>query len=638
MLRSQLAFARQWKRNLSGLFDPKIIKERFDFNGEALPIKALLNRDNSDAVVINGWIDKKPRSVGKELTFSTLRDTEGDLIQLVDHKSLLKSANVEDVVQVEGHLTLKKSKRDSDPVQYELRVMKVNTLNKSTKKPSQLLDFKSQGSYPPEFRYLQLRLPKYQKFLHKRHQIAQEIREHLNCQGFVEVETPILFKSTPEGAREFLVPARNKQDGKPTFYALPQSPQQYKQLLMASGIQKYYQFARCFRDEDLRSDRQPEFTQIDLEMAFASGEKIMNVVEDTMTSTWNKFSSSGALQTIGIHGNLVTANESQSVNRMSYRTAMSCYGIDKPDLRFPDLKVIDMSEFKARGKENISFPVFEVLVLRNAFHTIEEYRKNWSFLSNEHNYRYRAPIVVPIETEELERSWFEKFLPVADFENPTLMTRFLNLKKGDIVCGSTRQPTNAIFENPTPLGRLRQLAIQSSCGMELYNKSEGAVATWVVDFPLFSPVEREVVEKETKQRYPTYEPHMVTSTHHPFTMVQLKDFAKLPKTPLSCAGQHYDFVLNGVELGGGSTRIHDPELQKYVLKDILKIKEPEKLFGHLLTAFENGTPPHAGLAIGFDRMVAMMCGSDNIRDVIAFPKSISGADLVVGSPSSIIEN
>ncbi|CAR23629.1 aspartate--tRNA ligase MSD1 [Lachancea thermotolerans CBS 6340] len=638
MLRSRLVLVRQWERRYSELVNPKIIKERFKLNKEAQPIKALLNRGNSDAVVINGWIDKKPRSVGKGLIFSTLRDTEGDLIQLVDHKSLLKSASVEDVVQVEGHLALKESRGDSDPAQYELRVLNINTLNKSSKKPSQLLGFKIQESYPPEFRYLQLRLPKYQNFLQKRHQIAQNIRELLNLQGFLEVETPVLFKSTPEGAREFLVPARNKQDGKPTFYALPQSPQQYKQLLMASGIQKYYQFARCFRDEDLRSDRQPEFTQVDLEMAFASGDKIMHVVEDTMVSTWNKFSSSEALQTVDKNGLLVAVTGSQPVSRMSYKTAMTHYGIDKPDLRFRDLKIVDMSEFKARGKENILFPVFEVLILRNAFSTVEEYHKNWAFLSNEHNYRYRTPIVVPVETEELERSWFEKFLPIADFENPTLMARFLNLKKGDIVCGSTRQPTSAIFENPTPLGRLRQLAIQSPYGKKLYQKSEGAVATWVVDFPLFSPVEREVVGKETKQLYPVYESDKVTSTHHPFTMVQLDDLAKLSKAPLSCAGQHYDFVLNGVELGGGSTRIHDPELQKYVFKDILKIKEPEKLFGHLLTAFENGTPPHAGLAIGFDRMVAMICGSENIRDVIAFPKSVSGADLVVGSPSSILES
>lgn len=467
MLKRQWARVSRLKRYHSSLPASDAIKEKFTFQGNALCIRDLLKTESTNSVILNGWIDKKPKKVGKDLNFGVLRDPEGDLIQLVDSQSLLKAANVEDVVQIEGQLSLKRAKQESSAPEYEIKLSKLRTLNKAGKKPSQLLHFKEQGNYPPEHRYLQLRLPKYQTYLRKRHEIATYIRKHLNSKMFSEIETPILFKSTPEGAREFLVPARNKLSDKPTFYALPQSPQQYKQLLMAGGVSRYYQLARCFRDEDLRSDRQPEFTQVDLEMAFASGSQVMDVVESTITNTWNSLSSSGGLQTIAANGSVVPVSDTQPVHRMTYQTAMSQYGIDKPDLRFPDLKIVDLSEFKAHGKENSRFPVFEVLVFRNAFKTLAEYNKIWAPLSDKKHYKYRAPIMVPIDSEHAESTWFESFLPTADFENPTLMTRFLNLKKGDIVCGSTRETLPLLFENPTPLGRLRQLAIQSEAAAKL---------------------------------------------------------------------------------------------------------------------------------------------------------------------------
>ncbi|SCU94725.1 LANO_0E07866g1_1 [Lachancea nothofagi CBS 11611] len=636
MFGHQLISASRIGRKYSITTASDVIKQKFSFSESSHCIRDLLSSDVSSKVVINGWIDKKPKKVGKSLIFGTLRDTKGDVIQLVDSDSFLKAANVEDVVQIEGQLNIRKAaNEETDVPQFEIKLLKVNTLNKSGKKPSQLSVFKNQGNFPPEFRYLQLRLPKYQAFLKKRHEIASRVREHLNGFNFTEIETPILFKSTPEGAREFLVPSRNKQNQKPAFYALPQSPQQYKQLLMASGVERYYQLARCFRDEDLRSDRQPEFTQIDLEMAFANGSQVMQIIESTITKTWNTMSSSGNLHTLTRSNEIVPVTQSHPVTKITYREAMTQYGIDKPDLRFPSIKIVDMSEFKAFGIENNGFPIFEIIVLRNAFRTSEDYKENWSFLSDEHQYKFRSPIVVPIDSEEMEQLWFEKFMSIANFENPTLMNRFLNLKQGDIICGATREPSGALFENPTPLGRLRQLVTQSKRGSELYQQTENAVAVWVIDFPLFSPAEYEPSLGSKKPDYPHYNAEVYSSTHHPFTMVQLQDLHKLQSNPSACLGQHYDFVINGVELGGGSTRIHDPVLQNFIFKSILKIQEPEKLFGHLLTAFESGTPPHAGFAIGFDRMCAMLCGTNNIRDVIAFPKSISGCDLLVGSPSNV---
>lgn len=608
---------------------------KFKLQKDAVSIGNLANLEKGAAVTVNGWIDKKPNNVGKKLTFCTLRDASGKKIQLVDSKSLLKGANVEDVVQIQGSVAPKRSKDATAEESFEIKLESIVTLNPANKKPSELQDFKTEGTYPPEYRFLQLRLPDYQDKLKKRFEITKTVRKLLDKQGFTEIETPILFKSTPEGAREFLVPTRKAADDskKPTFYALPQSPQQYKQLLMASGVSRYFQVARCFRDEDLRADRQPEFTQIDIEMAFADGTDVMKVVEDTVVSTWNEHAPSCELLTLDRSGKLVPVN-GQPVYQMSYQQAMTQYGIDKPDLRAPDLKIMDLSEFKAFGYTNKDFPIFEVMVLRNAFNPAEGSKNNWSFLTNTDDYNSRVPIVVPIETEQDESSWFEKFLSIATFENPKLVTRFLNLKKGDIICGSTRQHARYLFENPTPMGRLRQLVLQNSKGKDLYQQTTKNVVSWVINFPLFSPVE---TMAKKNAHYPIYEPGAVTATHHPFTMVRLADYEKLKTNPLQCLGQHYDLVIDGVELGGGSTRIHDPELQEYIFEQVLNITNAEVLFGHLLKAFQMGTPPHAGFAIGFDRMCAMLCGTQSIRDVIAFPKSITGSDLVVGSPTTVPE-
>lgn len=630
-----------WTRLFKELPPADATIAKFQFHNATVTIKNLDKVPTGSEVVLNGWIDKKPKKIGKSLSFSLLRDCEGTKLQLVDSKALLKNASVEDVVQAKGFITPKResgsNKKDGE-ITYELKLDSLTTLNRSNKKPSELQDFKVSGNYPPEYRYLQLRLPKYQKMLKKRNLITKSVRDSLHGQGFTEIETPLLFKSTPEGAREFLVPTRkgDQTSKNPTFYALPQSPQQYKQLLMASGVNRYFQLARCFRDEDLRADRQPEFTQIDLELAFATGSDAMGAVERLVVPLWKSYSAENLL-TLDKRCRLVSADAEDPIYHMTYNQAMTQYGIDKPDLRAPDLKIMDLTEFKAKGYVNKDFPIFEVLVLRKAFDSLENFEKNWSHLSSPKNYNSRTPIIVPIQDDSDSTTWFEKFLSIAAFENPKLISKFLNLQKGDIICGSTRQASYFLFENPTPLGRLRQLVLQSDCGKELYRQTNKDVASWVVDFPLFSPNEILSSEKE-KLDYPQYDSLAVSSTHHPFTMVKLSDYENLKTAPLKCSGQHYDLVISGVEVGGGSTRIHDPELQDYVFANILKIKNSEELFGHLLQAFKMGTPPHAGFAIGFDRLCAMLCGTDSIRDVIAFPKSVTGADLVVGSPTTVDEN
>ncbi|CAR28917.1 ZYRO0F14938p [Zygosaccharomyces rouxii] len=607
-----------------------IVKPRFEFQRQAQNVKQSLACNPGDKVVINGWIDKKPRKIGKELIFGEIRDSQGDVIQVVDSQSFLKNAAVEDVVQVQGSLALKKGKKSDEPkTSLELKLESVATLNGADKRAADLQDFKTKGAYPPEYRYLQLRLPKFQQFLQTRYQLSKALRQKFDELGFTEIETPILFKSTPEGAREFLVPTRRTTtDEEPTFYALPQSPQQYKQLLMASGINRYFQVAKCFRDEDLRADRQPEFTQLDLEMAFANGEDVMQSVEEAVTFVWKKLSR--GLYTLDIQGNVVPVSESQPVRHMSYRQAMSQYGIDKPDLCAPDLKILDLSEFRALGNSDKSFPIFEVLILRNAFDDKKDFNKKWSFLKNPEHYNYRTPKVVPILNEQDKSQWVDQFLDIAFFENPKLVAKALDLQPGDIICGSTRQDILKLFENPTPLGKLRQLVMKSNAYKDKLIDQD--VAVWIKDFPLFSPVEK---ESSNNFEYPEYEEDRVESSHHPFTMVQIRDYAKLGTNPTQALGQHYDLVVNGVELGGGSTRVHDPQLQEYIFEEILKIKEPHKVFGHLLEAFKMGTPPHAGFAIGFDRMCAMLCGTESIRDVMAFPKSVTGSDLVVGSPSTV---
>lgn len=615
--------------------DRELTKGKFIFQKDTVSIAKLISdfsTFNEREITLNGWMDRKPKKIGKNLIFGTLRDSNGDKIQLVDSESCLKNLNVEDVVQIKGTVNVKKVASDSNTKkEYEIKLNTVNVLNHSNEKPGQLMDQKLKGSYPPAYRILQLRLPNQQMLLKQRYEVSKFLRNFLDKENFVEIETPVLFKPTPEGAREFLVPTRSGG-----FYALNQSPQQYKQMLIAGGVPRYFQLARCFRDEDMRKDRQPEFTQVDLEMGFANGEDVRNVIQDTISKIWSKFAdlSGRKLMTLDTTGALKEVNEGKDIYMMQYKEAMTKYGIDKPDLKAPDLKIMSLKEFNAHSYENLDFPIFEVLILRNVVKSKEDFEQNWLHLVNKESYSNRVPIAVPILSQEQQSNWFEEFSSVTTFENPRLLNKVLNLKKGDIVFGSSREPDQSIFENPTPLGRLRQLILSDTRGQDLFYKTKNDVATWVVDFPLFSPI---VAETSKQPPYPKYE-NQLCSTHHPFTMVKLSDYDKLREHPLKCIGQHYDFVMNGVELGGGSTRVHDPELQDFIFEEVLKITNSKKLFGHLLESLAMGAPPHAGFAIGFDRMCAMLFGKESIRDVLAFPKSVTGADLVVKSPAYVNED
>ncbi|EDK43520.1 conserved hypothetical protein [Lodderomyces elongisporus NRRL YB-4239] len=636
-----------------------------------------LNRKDT-LITLHGHIDRKSR-IRPTVGFGFLRDQEGDVIQFIadadnnEHQLVLekmKKLTVEDSISITGYAKPKVGKeqgrqeetamatrsRTEDaskkPKAWELVVKDLQILNSSNLDASRLEKLKQTDpeDIPPQFRYLQLRTKFFQSALRTRSKIAQLVRNTLvNNHDFVEIETPLLFKSTPEGAREFLVPTRTYDQ----FYALPQSPQQYKQILMASGFTRYFQLAKCFRDEDLRADRQPEFTQVDLEMSYInSAEQIMKVVEDVVMNIWLKICNrpTYTLNEKGFLQKLTDIdNNKVQFSKLAYPEALLKYGIDKPDLR-SDITFITLDEFFI-GEENSEFSVVEACVLRNALDNENKSSKNKlpKELTSTHNYSRRRPYVWAIRNDK-DLLWYEKlvekkFMKKTNHFDEKKLKTILNLKPGDILAISTR--SKFPYENPTPLGKFRQLAIKEFPGKwqrpiekesgELVNDykfEDMVVGSWVVDFPLFNPVE---ISSSTEDPYPEYSMNKYESTHHPFTMCKSEDYELMGSNPLQVRGEHYDLVINGVEVGGGSRRIHDPALQKYVFEEILQIKHYDQLFGHLLKALSMGCPPHAGLALGFDRLCAMVVGSSSIRDVIAFPKNQSGKDLVVESPTEVLE-
>lgn len=576
------------------------IAEKFLFPRATTTAAQILAGKAPQKIVLNGWIDRKPKQLSKTLTFAKLRDASGEVVQLVDTSSpsRLKNLKPDSTISVEGIL-------EHSPEGVDVKVADIKVLNRANIVPSQLVG--ETKDWPAQYRYIQLRQPSMQDILLKRAQIVKTCRAALDDQGFVEIETPLLFKSTPEGAREFLVPTRKKG----LMYALPQSPQQYKQLLIASGVKRYYQVAKCFRDEDLRADRQPEFTQLDLEMGFANGSDVQTVIENLVERVWGNHSST-KLMTPDADHKLVEATG--TLGKITYQDAIEKYGIDKPDLR----SNIRVTKLPATAKTNKEFSVFEAIVLREWNHPQEILET----FQNQQYYKNRVPKVILFESVEQIKQIVE---PLADIPNWEAFFSALNAKQGDLVAFSDRRSLN--YENPTPLGRLRQIAIEQLPSG--YRETDQSVGCWVHRFPLFEPSAAEDGD------YPSYDLSQIKATHHPFTMVDIEDYNKLATDPLSCHGYHYDLVIDGVEVGGGSTRVHDAELQKYIFDNVLKIPDPERLFGHLLQALATGCPPHAGLAIGLDRMVAMLCGVSSLRDVIAFPKTITGADPLIGSPSKV---
>lgn len=553
-----------------------------------------LNKKNvGETVTLYGWVNKK-RDLGG-LIFIDLRDRSG-LIQLVispdtdiyEKASTLKS---EYVIKVSGKVVLRKDvNHNLKTGEIEIEVSSLDILNKSLDLPFDLNNMTALEENRLKYRYLDLRRDVMKNNLIIRHKTVQVVRNYLNSLGFLEIETPILCKSTPEGARDYLVPSRVN---KGSFYALPQSPQLFKQILMMSGMEKYYQIARCFRDEDLRADRQPEFTQIDMEMSFLSQDEIMEITEGLLYNVFKEIK--------GIEIKL-------PINRMTYDEAMEIYGSDKPDLRFENpiyditdsFKDTDFNLFKNIITDG---GIINALVFEEAF---EYSRKDIDKLT-EYVKTYGASGLAFLKYNGDFTGSIAKYV---DEGIKGDLIKKLNLKNNAlilIVSGDRKTVKTAI-------GALR---CKMGHDLGLIDNKKYAF-TWVTDFPMF-----EYSEEEGR----------FLACHHPFTLP--KDIKMLSDKEKAKA-YAYDIVINGYEAGGGSLRIYDPDMQEKVLEELGFSKERASAqFGFLLKALNYGCPPHGGLALGLERLVMILCETDNIRDVIAFPKTTSASCLMTEAPSEV---
>ncbi|OBA27193.1 hypothetical protein HANVADRAFT_52492 [Hanseniaspora valbyensis NRRL Y-1626] len=638
-------------------------KFKFEQINSTSYIKNILNQVDADnfekkELLINGWIEKKPSKVKKDLFQTKLRDNQGNLLTVIGNKEQLKGIQVEDCLQIKGNLKLRADKlfSNEDIENFELKLNYLKVLNKvDSPVPSYTTTLESPDLIQEKYRFLQLRTPKYAKMLQTRSKLKNVVRNYLEDElDFIEVETPLLFKSTPEGAQEYLVQYDDDVSNKSNlYYALPQSPQQFKQLLMGSGVSKYYQFAKCFRNETLRKDRQPEFTQLDMEISFGTGKEVMEIVGEVVNKCWRTYyGSKKPLFTLGSNNKVITVEKESDIKRLNYADVMAKYGSDKPDLRIP-IKLINMKEFGAKaGLTNPVFNNFEIIHLPNLIKNENDLKSIKTWLLNKEHYldQSRKPIIHGILTQHDLDYWNEAFADVANIESPKLVSRSLNMKIGDVIIGSDREADNFVFENPTPLGKMRNILYQSDLPLlndylnKNYPKLKEDIVSWIVNFPMFSPV----VNSEVKriQGYPNYNVGSVEATHHPFTMCQLDHIPLLQKQLVNdiklhellfIKSQHYDLVINGIEVGGGSTRIHDHDLQSKIFAKLLNIslERQTELFGHLLDAFKMGCPPHSGFAIGWDRFLSILLNEKTIREVIPFPKNNKGVDMLFGSPSKI---
>ena len=560
-----------------------------------------LNLENvGTTVILSGWIQKS-RNLGNVL-FIDLRDRYGitqlkfeqNNIQLFDKAQGLGR---EYVLKIVGKVVERESKNKNIKTgEIEVLVDELNILNPS-KTPPFTIEDKTDGGEElrMKYRYLDIRRNKIKENLILRHKISSEARNYLNSIGFIDVETPYLIKSTPEGARDFIVPSR-MNSGK--FYALPQSPQTFKQLLMVAGIDKYYQIVKCFRDEDLRADRQPEFTQIDCEMSFVNQSQVLETFEGLIKDLIFK------IKNINV----------KDFKRITYEESISKYGTDKPDLRY-DLEIINLSE-TISDTEFFNFFKYEFtagIKIESGSSISRKQIDNFSSYIKQQEVGGDKLFNIKINEDGVIKSTVDKFLSEKDKHS---LASDLKLNKGDIAFFMSGERKNIL----SVLGKLRIFLAKS---LDLINKNK-FVPLWVIDFPLFE-------WDDENKRY--------SAMHHPFTAPKVDDIKKLSSNPLQVKANAYDLVLNGSEIGGGSIRIHNKELQNQIFSLLgFTEKEASEQFGFLMNAFEYGAPPHGGIAFGLDRLCAVINGDESIRDYIAFPKNNSGKDIMIESPSIIDKN
>lgn len=553
-------------------------------------------QDVNSEVTLCGWVSKR-RNFGA-LVFIDLRDRYG-ITQLVFNEDIaaqISDVRNEYVLQVKGTVVERKDKNPKlETGEIEVVVREVKIVNTAITTPMIIADeTDALEDTRLKYRYLDLRRPVLQKNLILRNRITLLVRNYLAKYGFTEVETPILCRSTPEGARDYLVPSRIS---KGQFYALPQSPQLYKQLLMVGGMDRYFQIARCFRDEDLRADRQPEFSQIDIEMSFVDEEDIWSMTEGLMKEIFKD----------------IKGIELPEFKRIPYDTCMEKYGSDKPDLRF-DMPLYNVSEVFA----NTEFKVFEnclkeggIIQAMNVKNGADKFSRKQLDKLQDYVKVYGAKALANLKlTSEGFAGSVTKVL--SDAEKEALRT-MLNIEENDIVFFVADKKKVA----QTSLGALR---VKLGHDLDLINK-DAYEFLWVTDFPMFE-------YDENENRY--------VAAHHPFTSPNLEDVDKLMSDPAHCYSRAYDLVLNGYELLSGSIRIHDQKLQEKVFEAIgMTLEEAHEKFSWFMDAFQYGTPPHGGVGIGLERLTMILAGTDNIRDVVAFPKTASASDLMAQAPSPV---
>lgn len=553
-------------------------------------------QDVNSEVTLCGWVAKR-RNFGA-LVFIDLRDRYG-ITQLVFNEDIatqISDVRNEYVLQVKGTVVERKDKNPKlETGEIEVVVREVKIVNTAITTPMIIADeTDALEDTRLKYRYLDLRRPVLQKNLILRNRITLLVRNYLAKYGFTEVETPILCRSTPEGARDYLVPSRIS---KGQFYALPQSPQLYKQLLMVGGMDRYFQIARCFRDEDLRADRQPEFSQIDIEMSFVDEEDIWSMTEGLMKEIFKD----------------IKGIELPEFKRIPYDTCMEKYGSDKPDLRF-DMPLYNVSEVFS----NTEFKVFEnclneggIIQAMNVKNGADKFSRKQLDKLQDYVKVYGAKALANLKlTAEGFAGSVTKVL--SDAEKEALRT-MLNIEENDIVFFVADKKKVA----QSSLGALR---VKLGHDLDLINK-DAYEFLWVTDFPMFE-------YDENENRY--------VAAHHPFTSPNLEDVDKLLSDPAHCYSRAYDLVLNGYELLSGSIRIHDQKLQEKVFEAIgMTLEEAHEKFSWFMDAFQYGTPPHGGVGIGLERLTMILAGTDNIRDVVAFPKTASASDLMAQAPSPV---